>query len=169
MERNVNFMRASLLASINPLVATDIPQISGLTTIQKEAMLSIVSEEGKKTYNVEQLEADLFESVAVLNKKISHQLALIVNAEQSSSILIRQASATPHRQDKSSTITVEWKLRQPFQINVIREEYNTQDTTEELDWLYRRFSSIETSFLEEFDDRVNEAVQLIMESLALDV
>jgi hypothetical protein len=169
MERNVNFMRASLLASINPLVATDIPQISGLTTIQKDAMLSIVSEEGGEMYNVEQLEADLFESVTVLNKKISHQLALIVNAEQSSSILIRQASATPHRQDKSSTITVEWKLRQPFQINVIREEYNTQDTTEELDWLYRRFSSIETSFLEEFDDRANEAVQLIMESLALDV
>lgn len=168
LNRNLNFMRASLLASVNPLVSTDIPQIAGLTTIQNEA--SKLSEENKHT---EEMESLLLESILTLNKKISHQLGLIVNAEQSSAILIRQANTAQRtrQENKPTVITVEWKLRQPFQINVLREE---QETTNDLlllesEWLFDQLSLVEENLLTEFDDRTQEAIQLVMESLALDI
>lgn len=172
-------MRASLLASVNPLVSTDIPQIAGLTIIQNEAS-SLTTEETMDNNNKqEELESILLDSVLSLNKKISHQLGLIVNAEQSSSILIRQANTYPssaarHRTERKPTIiTVEWKLRQPFQINVIREEQETKtindDMTFESKWLFDQLSTIELNLLNEFNDRTQEAIQLVMESLALDI
>jgi len=69
-------------------------------------------------------------------------------------------------------VTVEWKLRQPFQINVIRQEeeqQQQQDVTSESEWLYEQLSSVEINLLNEFNDRAQEAVQLVMESLALDI
>jgi hypothetical protein len=163
-------MRASLLASVNPLVSTDIPQIAGLTDIQRESALSF-TEERLHQDSQEEMEAILLDSILALNKKMSHQLGLIVNAEQSSSILIRQATSTSIKQvdDASSVITVEWKLRQPFQINVIREQKPVEDVTTESDWLYRQLSSVELNLLNEFNDRAQEAVLLVLESLALDI
>lgn len=172
-------MRASLLASVNPLVSTDIPQIAGLTIIQNEAS-SLTTEETMDNNNKqEELESILLDSVLSLNKKISHQLGLIVNAEQSSSILIRQANTYPssaarqRTESKPTIITVEWKLRQPFQINVIREEQETKtindDMTFESKWLFDQLSTIELNLLNEFNDRTQEAIQLVMESLALDI
>lgn len=167
LNRNLNFMRASLLASVNPLVSTDIPQIAGLTTIQNEANKH--SEENNQI----QTESLLLESILTLNKKISHQLGLIVNAEQSSAILIRQANTVQRtrQENKPTVITVEWKLRRPFQINVIREEQETtsNDLTLESEWLFDQLSLVEENLLNEFDDRTQEAVQLVMESLALDI
>lgn len=167
LNRNLNFMRASLLASVNPLVSTDIPQIEGLTTIQNEANKH--SEENNQI----QTESLLLESILTLNKKISHQLGLIVNAEQSSAILIRQANTVQRtrQENKPTVITVEWKLRRPFQINVIREEQETtsNDLTLESEWLFDQLSLVEENLLNEFDDRTQEAVQLVMETLALDI
>lgn len=167
MNRNLNFMRASLLASVNPLVSTDIPQIEGLNTVQQ------IDNTQERT-NQDEIEADLLVSIMTLNKKISHQLGLIVNAEQSSSILMRQATTQIIKQvdiEKPTVVTVEWKLRQPFQINVIRqeEEQQQQDVTSESEWLYEQLSSVEINLLNEFNDRAQEAVQLVMESLALDI
>jgi hypothetical protein len=160
-------MRASLLASVNPLVSTDIPQIAGLTEIQKESVLSF-SQERLLQDSQEEMEAILLDSILALNKKMSHQLGLIVNAKQSSSILIRQATSIKQVDtDSSSVITVEWKLRQPFQINVIREQ--TKEVTSESDWLYLQLSSVETNLFNEFNDRAQEAVLLVLESLALDI
>ncbi|CEP11555.1 hypothetical protein [Parasitella parasitica] len=168
MNRNLNFMRASLLASVNPLVSTDIPHIDGLNTIQQ------IDNTQERT-NQNEIEANLLDSIMVLNKKISHQLGLIVNAEQSSSILMRQASTHITRQadtEKPTVVTVEWKLRQPFQINLIRQEekeQTQQDVASESQWLYVQLASVETSLLEEFNDRAQDAVLLVMESLALDI
>lgn len=174
-------MRASLLASVNPLVSTDIPQIAGLTTIQNEASSSKLSATGATEDKTQQMESILFESIMTLNKKISHQLGLIVNAEQSSSILIRQANShlqhnNNDRQEinKSTVITVEWKLRQPFQINVIREEPKTvtsvnDDLASESEWLFKQLTAVELNLLNEFNDRTLDAIQLVMESLALDI
>lgn len=167
MNRNLNFMRASLLASVNPLVSTDIPQIEGLNTIQQ-------IDNTQEHTNQDEIEANLLDSIMTLNKKISHQLGLIVNAEQSSSILIRQATTHITKQtdiEKPTVVTVEWKLRQPFQINVIREEeqQKQQDVTSESEWLYGQLSSVEINLLNEFNDRAQDAVQLVMESLALDI
>lgn len=166
-------MRASLLASVNPLVSTDIPQIDGLTTIQNEANLSKLS--FSENEQSQQMESLLLESILTLNKKISHQLGLIVNAEQSSSILIRQANTAfaqrTRQESKPTVITVEWKLRQPFQINVVREEQETSSTDIilESEWLFDQLSLVEENLLNEFDDRTQEAIQLVMESLALDI
>ncbi|KAI8991365.1 hypothetical protein BDF20DRAFT_967443 [Mycotypha africana] len=180
--RNLNFMRASLLASINPLISTDLPQIDGFST-------SISAKEAKK------LEATLTKSILTLNKKISHQLGLIVNAERSSSILIRQAilhNSNHNSSHKNKVVTVEWHLRKPFQINIIHEEEEeegasvattathdhkdsanlvttTTNVATETQWLYQELSTVETDLLNEFDDRVEEAVQLVMETLALDL
>lgn len=167
MDRNLNFMRASLLASVNPLVSTDIPQIEGLSTIQQ-------IDNTQEHTNQDEIEAHLHDSIMTLNKKISHQLGLIVNAEQSTSILMRQATTQIIKQveiEKPTVVTVEWKLRQPFQINVIRqkEHQQQQDVTSESEWLYGQLSSVEISLLNEFNDRAQEAVRLVMESLALDV
>ncbi|KAF1798135.1 hypothetical protein V8B55DRAFT_1551863 [Mucor lusitanicus] len=167
MNRNLNFMRASLLASVNPLVSTDIPQIEGLNAVQQ------IDNTQERT-NQDEIEANLLGSIMTLNKKISHQLGLIVNAEQSSSILMRQATTQISKQveiEKPTVVTVEWKLRQPFQINVIRQEeqQQQQDVTSESEWLYGQLSSVEINLLNEFNDRAQEAVQLVMESLALDV
>ncbi|KAL7314488.1 hypothetical protein PS15m_006052 [Mucor circinelloides] len=168
MNRNLNFMRASLLASVNPLVSTDIPQIEGLNTVQQ------IDNTQERT-NQDEIEANLLVSIMTLNKKISHQLGLIVNAEQSSSILMRQATTQIIKQvdiEKPTVVTVEWKLRQPFQINVIRQEeqqQQQQDVTSESEWLYEQLSSVEINLLNEFNDRAQEAVQLVMESLALDI
>lgn len=181
LNRNLNFMRASLLASVNPLVSTDIPQIAGLTTIQNEASSSKLSSSTVTEDKTQQMESILLESIMTLNKKISHQLGLIVNAEQSSSILIRQANSHPqHNNDrqeinKSTVITVEWKLRQPFQINVIREEPKTitsnvnDDMVSESEWLFNQLTAVELNLLNEFNDRTLDAIQLVMESLALDI
>lgn len=168
MNRNLNFMRASLLASVNPLVSTDIPQIEGLNTVQQ------IDNTQERT-DQDEIEANLLDSIMTLNKKISHQLGLIVNAEQSSNILMRQATTQITKQaeiEKPTVVTVEWKLRQPFQINVIRqqeEQQQQQDVTSESEWLYGQLSSVEINLLNEFNDRAQEAVQLVMESLALDV
>ncbi|KAK4509278.1 uncharacterized protein ATC70_007628 [Mucor velutinosus] len=167
MNRNLNFMRASLLASVNPLVSTDIPLIEGLGAVQQ------IDNTQERT-NQDEIEANLLGSIMTLNKKISHQLGLIVNAEQSSSILMRQATTQITKQveiEKPTVVTVEWKLRQPFQINVIRQEeqQQQQDVTSESEWLYGQLSSVEINLLNEFNDRAQEAVQLVMESLALDV
>lgn len=174
-------MRASLLASVNPLVSTDIPQIAGLTTIQNEASSSKLSTTGVTEDKTQQMESILFESIMTLNKKISHQLGLIINAEQSSSILIRQANShlqhnNNDRQEinKSTVITVEWKLRQPFQINVIREEPKTitsvnDDLASESEWLFKQLTAVELNLLNEFNDRTLDAIQIVMESLALDI
>ncbi|KAI8346904.1 hypothetical protein EDC96DRAFT_521363 [Choanephora cucurbitarum] len=177
LNRNLNFMRASLLASVNPLVSTDIPQINGLTEIQQEAIVSMTSEEQiSHEDNQQELEATLLSSIMTLNKKISHQLGLIVNAKQSSSILIRQANTRTLTKSKTgpTVVTIEWKLRRPFQINVHREEKTETieqqyDVTSESEWLHHQLSAIEVNLLNEFDDRAQEAVQLVMESLALDI
>ncbi|KAI8347337.1 hypothetical protein BD560DRAFT_411116 [Blakeslea trispora] len=177
LNRNLNFMRASLLASVNPLVSTDISQVSGLTEIQQEAILSMASE-GQRSHqdNQQELEETLLSSIMTLNKKISHQLGLIVNAKQSSSILIRQANTRTITKSKTgpTVVTIEWKLRQPFQINVHREEKletieKQYDMTSESEWLHHQLAAIETDLLNEFDDRAQEAVQLVMESLSLDI
>lgn len=165
-------MRASLLASVNPLVSADIPQIAGLTTIQNEANL-IKLGSTETTEQDQKMESILYESIMTLNKKISHQLGLIVNAEQSSAILMRQAS-TQHitqKQEIPTVITVEWKLRQPFQFNVIREKPDNQNTdfVGQSEWLLEQLSLVEQTLFEEFNDRTQEAVLLVLESLALDI
>lgn len=146
MDRNLNFMRASLLASVNPLVSTDIQQLmikNDVDTLQNE--------------------------LPKLNTKISHQLGLIINAEQTSAILIRQASSIVHKNTKSSsTVTVEWKLRQPFQVNIIHQEQEQAfDASNELQWLFTRLSQVQSDLLTEFNDHVQNAVELLMETLAL--
>ncbi|KAG0748179.1 hypothetical protein G6F57_008903 [Rhizopus arrhizus] len=155
MDRNLNFMRASLLASVSPLVATDIPQITELDILQEE--------------QVEKLTLHLLTALPRLNEKISHQLGLIINAQQSSRILIRQATSLVHPVDTSSVVTVEWKLRQPFQINVVRENEQSTDARSESQWLLRKLSRVEIDLLNEFNDRVQDAIQLVLESLALDI
>ncbi|KAI8883734.1 hypothetical protein K501DRAFT_218771 [Backusella circina FSU 941] len=185
MDRNLNFMRASLLASVNPLVATDIPQISGLSRVQNEAMLNMMhlkeeeSEEkeeqgSKKEYapkDTSDIETALMDSITALNKKVSHQLGLIVNAEQSSAILTRQAVTAYQSTAKTpSVVTVEWSMSNPFQVNVVRESEASdqeQDISQQTEWLYEKLSSIEASLLTEFDDRAQDAVQLVIESLDL--
>ncbi|CAO3669431.1 unnamed protein product [Rhizopus stolonifer] len=136
MDRNLNFMRASLLASVTPLVSTDIPQITGLDTLQTKT-----------------IEQDMLVALPELNQKISHQLGLIINAKQSSLILIRQASALVQ------TITVEWKLRQPFQLNIVHQDDINAD------WLFEKLSHVQVDLLNEFNDRIQEAVQLVLEVL----
>ncbi|KAI8095751.1 hypothetical protein BDF21DRAFT_328897 [Thamnidium elegans] len=171
LNRNLNFMRASLLASVNPLVSTDIPQIAGLTTIQNEA--NLIKLTALETEHDQQMETLLFDSIMTLNKKISHQLGLIVNAEQSSSILIRQATTQriTQKQENPTIITVEWKLRQPFQFNLIREQVESVNTDliVQSEWLLEQLSLVEQSLFNEFNDRTEEAVQLVLESLALDI
>lgn len=136
MDRNLNFMRASLLASVTPLVSTDIPQITGLDTLQTKT-----------------IEQDMLVALPELNQKISHQLGLIINAKQSSLILIRQASALVQ------TITVEWKLRQPFQLNIVHQDDINAD------WLFEKLSHVQVDLLNEFNDRIQEAIQLVLEVL----
>ncbi|KAI7901103.1 uncharacterized protein BX663DRAFT_437981 [Cokeromyces recurvatus] len=167
MTRNLNFMRASLLASINPLVSTDIPQINEFIQVQNQY---------KKATKEEQLGPILLDAILSLNKKLSHQLGLIVNAEQSSSILLRQASAqfiknNQPNLDSSSTITVEWNLRKPFQINVFQEKKAVQPQiiNLEIEWLYNQLSLVETNLLNEFNDRIEEAIDLIIEALSYDI
>jgi hypothetical protein len=185
MDRNLNFMRASLLASVNPLVATDIPQISGLSSVQNEAMLNMMHLKEEENEEKEQqgstkehvpkdtsdIEAALMESIIALNKKVSHQLGLIVNAEQSSSILTRQAAAAYESAiKKPSVVTVEWSMSNPFQVNVVRESEESDqelDISQETEWLFEKLDSIEESLLIEFDDRAQDAVQLVIESLDL--
>ncbi|KAI9476511.1 MAG: hypothetical protein EXX96DRAFT_507784 [Benjaminiella poitrasii] len=171
MNRNLNFMRASLLASINPLVSTDIPQVHGFDIIQDKYTKAANTEQ-------QELESILSDAILTLNKKISHQLGLIVNAEQSSSILIRQASTQLTRSqaanvEKPTVITVEWKLRRPFQINVFRERRSAASTIEndalESEWLFSQLSSVEINLLNEFNDRVEEAIQVVMETLSFDI
>lgn len=165
-------MRASLLASVNPLVSTDIPQIAGFTEVQNEA--NLIKLTALETEHDQQMEGLLFDSIMTLNKKISHQLGLIVNAEQSSSILMRQATTprtTTQKQEKPTVITVEWKLRQPFQFNLIREQVESVniDTIVQSEWLLEQLSLVEQSLFNEFNDRTQEAVLLVLESLALDI
>lgn len=183
LTRNLNFMRASLLASVSPLVSTDIPQISGLTAIQNEASLSKLSPitTTSNEDKIQEIETILLDSILTLNKKISHQLGLIVNAKQSSSILIRQANTYPitntaqhkKKENKPTVITVEWKLRQPFQINLIREEQKDDSEEEnilsESQWLFEQLSAVEQNLLDEFNDRTQDAILLVMESLSLDI
>lgn len=157
MDRHLNFMRASLLASVNPLVSLDIHQITEL---------QINTEEAKE------ISDQLISALPRLNEKISHQLGLIINAKQSSVILIHQATSLLHKSsnDKTaSTITVEWSLRQPFQINVVRENEQSTDARSESQWLLRKLSRVEIDLLNEFNDRVQDAIQLVLESLALDI
>ncbi|GAA5806416.1 hypothetical protein EDC94DRAFT_524676 [Helicostylum pulchrum] len=171
LNRNLNFMRASLLASVNPLVSTDIPQIAGFTTVQNEA--NLIKLTALETEHDQQMEGLLFDSITTLNKKISHQLGLIVNAEQSSSILMRQATTqrNTQKQENPTVITVEWKLRQPFQFNLIREQVESVNTDliVQSEWLLEQLSLVEQSLFNEFNDRAQEAVQLVLESLALDI
>ncbi|KAI9250769.1 hypothetical protein BY458DRAFT_524267 [Sporodiniella umbellata] len=143
IDRNLNFMRASLLASVGPLVSTDIPQIAGLNTLQLTT-----------------LEEDMAVAIPQLNQKISRQLGLILNAKQSSRILIRQASSL------TKTITVEWKLRQPFQLNIVRQT-KEEENNAQADWLYEKLSHVQVDLLNEFNDRTQEAIQLVVELLEL--
>ncbi|KAG1048738.1 hypothetical protein G6F46_005931 [Rhizopus delemar] len=153
MDRHLNFMRASLLASVNPLVSLDIHQITEL---------QINTEEAKE------ISDQLISALPRLNEKISHQLGLIINAKQSSVILIHQATSLLHKSssDKTAaTITVEWKLRQPFQINVVREnQYEEEmDATTEYQWLLKRLSQVEVDLLNEFNNHIQDASQLVFE------
>lgn len=163
-------MRASLLASIHPLVSTDIPQIAGFNSIQDETK--------RLALTTEEVDSILSDSILQLNKKMSHQLGLIVNADKSSSILMKQAASHPIQQqqqpdddDESTIVTVEWKLRKPFQISIVREHHvpvAENDVTMETNWLYQQLSSVETDLLTEFNDRTEDAIQIVRESLGLD-
>ncbi|KAG1438268.1 hypothetical protein G6F56_012708 [Rhizopus delemar] len=159
MDRQLNFMRASLLASVNPLVSLDIHRTVELEQSDLE--------------DTEKLTKKLITALPSLNEKISHQLGLIINAKQSSVILMRQAASLVHRttMGKSTAIKVEWKLRQPFQINVVREnQYNQEmDTTIESQWLLEKLSKIEINLLDEFNDRVQEVAELVTERFIIDV
>ncbi|KAI8983524.1 hypothetical protein BDB01DRAFT_791149 [Pilobolus umbonatus] len=171
MERNLSFMRASLLASITPLVSTDIVQIPGLLSTSQLATVAMSTEyygDQILTEDIGKIENDLLDSVLVLNKKISHQLGLIVNARQSSEILIRQVNSLSHNEEKPTVVTVEWKLRQPFQINIIREE-ETADVSllSETEWLQKELYGVENMMLDEFNDHAQELIELIMENIAL--
>lgn len=165
LDRNINFMRASLMASIYPLVLTDTSMMKNFDSIQNRL---VPWAEGDPEQ--EDLEDVLLNFIFALNKRISHQLGLIVNANESSKILMKQA-VHQSSEDTPTVITVEWQLRKPFQVHIVREQQDSDlaEYDEETKWLYQQLAKIQDDLLTEFDEQTDEALQIIKDTLSFNL
>lgn len=167
LHRNLEFMRASLMASIYPLVLTDTSLMKDFGFTYSQLIpwsqgIAVVTED---------IHNSLVEYILTLNKRISHQLGLIVNAAESSRILVRQAAqlySTP-TPNTPSTVTVEWELRKPFQVHITHEQQQSKDVSVEMEWLYHQFMAIESNLLAEFDEQTEQALQIIKDTLSFNL
>ncbi|KAI8144858.1 hypothetical protein BJV82DRAFT_712194 [Fennellomyces sp. T-0311] len=183
---HLNLMRANLLASIRPLVESNLP--------------SVLPQQ--QTSDITVIGAGLTEDILALNRHIGLQLGLILNVEEAADIIISQSMPTSvllledvaHQQD--STVTAaRWTNRHDQLVLLAKKSRNTmsneddeaealrwldslrqqqQDMEERPEsralthWLRSWLSEVEEILRVQFDERVQDATQLILEDFLVD-
>ena len=179
-------MRANLLASIRPLVESNLPSVLP----------------HQQTSDITVIGAGLTEDILSLNRHIGLQLGLILNVEEAADIIISQSMPTSvllleeaaHQQDTTVTTAARWSNRRD-QLVLLPKKSRTMNSQEDeaealrwLDslrqqqqdmqerpesralthWLRSWLSEVEEILRVQFDERVQDATQLILEDFLVD-
>ncbi|CAO3617211.1 unnamed protein product [Cunninghamella echinulata] len=186
LHHHLNLMRYHLLASIRPLIDSNIPWIF----IKKE-------EEGIDTKNEYSWTQSMTKKILLLNQRISQQLGMIINVDETSFMMIYQSLPTKHQQQEMKSYNelndimedIDWMDQNEEEDLILTNElknhqfiFNKKATTimdqgkekdtiphEQLvEWLRHCLLNIESIVLDEFNNRLEDLIQIIMEDVLYD-
>ncbi|KAI9277198.1 hypothetical protein BDA99DRAFT_430310 [Phascolomyces articulosus] len=138
---HLNLMRANLLGSIRPLVESNLP-------------------------NITVIGARLTEDILALNRHICLQLGLILNVEEAADIIINQSMPTHDIDEMDEKEALAWleTLRRESE----QQEEQRPESRALTHWLRSWLSEVEEILKVQFDERVQDATQLILEDFLVD-
>ncbi|KAI8379796.1 uncharacterized protein BYT42DRAFT_341036 [Radiomyces spectabilis] len=155
LRAHLNLMRSNLLASIRPLVESDLP-------------ISVRQSNKNDNYNLPSARiaaVELTEDVFMMNQRLAIQLGLIINAEQAAPLIIQQS--LPY--SSKATVSRASDGQQRFYDSGHSSENQWLQEHQALDdWLRTWLEDIHQTLSIEFDDRIQDAIQFIMEDFLLD-
>ncbi|KAI9306685.1 hypothetical protein BJ944DRAFT_177826 [Cunninghamella echinulata] len=185
---HLNFMRANLIASVRPLVDSNLPSLP----------LRMIKNNNKDTLDTVTITSpnianQLSEAIIVLNQRISFQLGLIINANEASDIIIRQ-SVPLTNSEQSSSLSSNKRLPSKSmdtvndddmdmnelimmdddfnwnkdEIEFYNEKQQSKSTKSMIEWLHIWLSDIEGTLYSQFDERIQDVIQSIMEDFLVE-
>ncbi|ORZ05859.1 hypothetical protein BCR42DRAFT_443585 [Absidia repens] len=170
---HLNFMRANLIASVRPLVDSNLPTLP-------LKMTSSSNDDLASTAHI--MATQLTETLIVLNQRMSIQLGLIINANDAADIIIRQSvpltNSEPRHsrhQRRSTSSSSAYTRRAPNKSSwnsEVTDYYNDKQqskaTKAMTEWLHLWLSEIESILYAQFDDRIQDVIQAIMEDFLVE-
>ncbi|KAI9498316.1 hypothetical protein BDB00DRAFT_755133 [Zychaea mexicana] len=154
---HLNLMRANLLASIRPLVESNLPSVLPYTQQQQQ----------QQQQDIAVIGARLTEDILSLNRHIVLQLGLILNVEEAADIIISQSMPTRVLllEDATHLQALAWleTLRRESE-----EEQQRPESRALTHWLRSWLSEVEEILRVQFDERVQDATQSILEDFLID-
>ncbi|KAI8085048.1 uncharacterized protein BX664DRAFT_360838 [Halteromyces radiatus] len=177
---HLNFMRANLIASVRPLVDSNLPALPLKMTSSTNNNKYKTKNDDHLASTAHAIASQLTETLTVLNQRMSIQLGLIVNAKEAADIIIRQSvpftnsekQQPRHRRRRirltissSSSFTTSWNSDESDYYNERQQSDATKAMTE---WLHLWLSEIESILYAQFDDRIQDVSQSIMEDFLIE-
>ncbi|KAI8149702.1 hypothetical protein BJV82DRAFT_504432 [Fennellomyces sp. T-0311] len=147
---HLTLVRSNLLASVRPLVESDLEVV---LPIEKSSELALYTR--------------VNEAVIHLNQRLAEQLGQIVNVEESSNIIISQSLALV----AVLSSFFQSKEQQPVPMEEQRPRHRSIENNEAAimtRWLHSWLSEIPGILAVEFDKRMHEAVQSVLEDFLAD-
>ncbi|CAO3622169.1 unnamed protein product [Cunninghamella blakesleeana] len=166
---HLNFMRANLIASVRPLVDSNLPSLPLKMTKNTKYELSATASN---------IANQLSETIIVLNQRISFQLGLIINANEASDIIIRQSVPLTNSEQSSNGFRNRHPLKSNMkvdnddwnndEIEFYNEQQQSKSTKSMIEWLFIWLSDIEGTLYSQFDERIQDVIQSIMEDFLIE-
>ncbi|KAI8059284.1 hypothetical protein BC940DRAFT_338276 [Gongronella butleri] len=145
---HLNLMKSNLVASVRPLVDAHLPTLP-------LKMMPATNE--AKTVDVVQVANQLSEAMNILNQRMALHLGLIINANEAAEIIIRQSvplTNSEHTSDASEYADTH--------------KTATKATKAMTEWLHLWLSEIEGVFYSQFDERIQDVIQSILEDFLVE-
>ncbi|KAG0168740.1 hypothetical protein DFQ28_002579 [Apophysomyces sp. BC1034] len=157
LQGHLNYMRADLLSAVRPLVESNIPSLLPVSLVGTMHLNEDDDDDDAEQYqdsnnslpSAPVIASELTEVFLTLNKHMAIQLGLIVNADEAANNIVQQSIQNPHTSDVSKK----------------HGETGSEILTK---WLQSWFAQIEVTLCTEFDGRVHDAIQSIMEDFLID-
>ncbi|ORX57071.1 hypothetical protein DM01DRAFT_1334627 [Hesseltinella vesiculosa] len=136
---HLNLMKSNLVASVRPLVDANLPTLPLKMTPAKA---------NSKNVDFVKVATQLSEALNVLNQRMALHLGLIINANEAADIIIRQSVPLPNSEQPS--------------------ENDTKATKAMTEWLHLWLMEIEGVFYSQFDERIQDITQSILEDVLIE-
>ncbi|KAI9314265.1 hypothetical protein BX666DRAFT_1814607, partial [Dichotomocladium elegans] len=168
---HLNLMRSNLLASIRPLVESNLPVILEHKNTAHQHTLAANPDAAISTTGL----SGLTEDILTLNRHIGNQLGLIVNMDEAADIIINQSIPASlfdeHVQQEAAVVVVSrqrWRLSNSKDQHIQQQQEQRPESKVLSNWLRSWLAEIEHIISVQFDERVQDATQSILEDFLLD-
>ncbi|KAF7720808.1 hypothetical protein EC973_006008 [Apophysomyces ossiformis] len=160
LHSHLNFVRADLLSAVRPLVESNIPALLPVSLVGTMHLNEDDDDDDADQYQNENnnalpsapvIASELTEVFLTLNKHMAIQLGLIVNVDEKAHSIVQQCI----------------RNMKPLP-NSVHQTDDGQASEMLSTWLHTWLGQIETTLSVEFDGRVHDAIQSIMEDFLIE-